>query len=145
MKKTLMVFGLTVTVLAVTVAFPVFAAEEINLNGTGVLIAGGNGEAVIKGNIVYFSVSGEGEVKITDLAGDAVVHAFGFGERKISENEWKYEGTGRVVARGSNIIIEVEGRYLHLIAAGTGSAYLEGDLFYFVRSIIVPLIDSSSN
>ncbi|MEK7593481.1 MAG: hypothetical protein AAB464_02090 [Patescibacteria group bacterium] len=139
MKKTLMTFGLTLTVLATAVAFPAFAAEEINLDGTGVLIAGGDGEATIEGNIIYFSVRGEGEVKITDLAGDAVVHAFGFGERKISENEWKYEGRGKVVAKGSNIVIEVEGKHLHLIAAGTGSAHLEGEGSYAIRHIILPL------
>lgn len=139
MKKTLMVFGLTVMVLATAVAFPAFAAQEINLNGTGVLIARGDGEVTIEGNIIYFSVRGEGEVKITDLAGDAIVHAFGFGERKISENEWEYEGVGRVVAKGSNIIIEVEGQHLHLVAAGTGSAYLEGEGSYEIRPLIIPL------
>jgi len=145
MKKTLMTFGLIVAVLATVVALPASASEkrEIKLEGTGVLIARGNGEATIEGNIIYFKVRGEGEVKITDLAGDAVVHAFGFGERKISENEWKYEGVGRVVAKGSNIVIEVEGQHLLLIAAGTGSAYLEGEWYYETRPIIVPIIGDS--
>jgi len=145
MKKTLMTFGLIVAVLAIVVALPASASEkrEIKLEGTGVLIARGNGEATIEGNIIYFKVRGEGEVKITDLAGDAVVHAFGFGEKKISENEWKYEGVGRVVAKGSNIVIEVEGQHLYLIAAGTGSAYLEGEWQYKIRPIIVPIIGDS--
>ena len=145
MKKTLMTFGLIVAVLAIVVALPASASEkrEIKLEGTGVLIARGNGEATIEGNIIYFKVRGEGEVKITDLAGDAVVHAFGFGEKKISENEWEYEGVGRVVAKGSNIVIEVEGQHLYLIAAGTGSAYLEGEWQYETRPIIVPIIGDS--
>lgn len=138
MKKTVIVSSLIGMMFAVA-AFPAFAAEGINLNGTGVLIARGNGEVTIEGNIIYFSVRGEGEVKITDLAGDAVVHAFGFGERKISENEWKYEGVGRVVAKGSHIVIEVEGQHLYLVAAGTGSVYLEGEGSYEIRPLIIPL------
>lgn len=137
MKK-LIVLGL-IAIMSVVAISPALAAEEINLNGTGVLIARGNGEATIEGNIIYFDVRGEGEVKITDLAGDAVVHAFGFGERKISENEWEYEGIGRVVARGSNLIIKVEGKHLHLIVAGIGSAHLEGEGEYSIRPLILPL------
>jgi len=135
LTKTISIF--TLISLAAFVAMPALAAE-VNLEGTGLLFAKGEGEAIISGDIAFFKVSGSGEVIITDYSGDAIVRSKGFGEVEKPDTGteprvWRYEGTGTVVAKGSNLSIKVEGKNLRLAVKGTGTAYLEGEGMYRIK------------
>lgn len=104
-----------------------FAEAEITLEGTGYLIATGDGKAYIEGDGII-EISGTGALIITDNGGEAIITIEGFGNKvEIAENKWKYTGSGNAVINGSGIVVEMEGEDIELTANGTGIAILTGN------------------
>ena len=115
------------TILISLAATPVSATGCVVLNGEGKLLAVGNGETHISGNLRYYSASGKGTLTVVDNAGDLKIFVNGFGHKKIvSGNTTKYEGVGSVILRGSDVIVELEGKHLRLSVKGEGTAILCG-------------------
>ncbi|RJR31048.1 hypothetical protein C4569_03350 [Candidatus Parcubacteria bacterium] len=103
-------------------------AGEVAFDGTGKLLAYGNGNAAISGQIDYLSVSATGTVVITDNAGDVRIAANGFGEKtEIAPNQWQYSGTGSVLIKGSDLVVEICGEKVQLSVRGVGTANLTGE------------------
>lgn len=101
--------------------------KDITVRGTGTLIAEGNGIAYITGS-GKVELSGEnGTLTVTDNSSDVEITVSGFGEKtELEQNKWQYVGSGSATIVGTNIIVELKGENIHLIAEGTGFATLTG-------------------
>lgn len=119
-----------------------YRTREIALSGTGTLIAEGDGVALISGDGTI-ELSGEnGTLIVTDNSGDMTITVTGFGEKtELESNKWEYTGSGSATVTGSDIIVEIKGKNIHLTAEGTGTAILTGTGSYTVYK---RLSDSSS-
>ncbi len=96
---------------------------EVEVYGSGVLIARGNGSVSLHGdgNVV---ISGTGTVKVK--VDNGVIKVNGKGNRTTEENTTVFSGTGRVFVSGRGIEIEMHGNNIVMVARGTGEATLEG-------------------
>ena len=110
-----------------------YRTKEVTLSGNGTLIAEGDGRAYIDGDGTV-ELSGEnGTLIVTDNSGDITITVTGFGNKTVIEtNKWQYTGTGSAIVVGSDIIIELDGKNIHLTAEGTGSAILTGSGTYTI-------------
>lgn len=97
------------------------------VQGTGKLVASGNGRAMIEGD-VNVTLSGNATLKVSS---NANVTTEGNGSREVLGNgEVKYQGYDSVTIEGRNIKIEVSGNDISLEAEGTGKAVLRGNGTY---------------
>lgn len=97
------------------------------VQGTGRLVASGNGRAVIEGD-VNVTLSGNATLKVSS---NANVTTNGNGTIEVLGNgEVKYQGYGSVTIEGRDIRIEVSGNGISLEAEGTGKAVLRGNGTY---------------
>lgn len=97
---------------------------EVELSGTGWVIAQGDGTA---------DISGTGMVWVTTLSGgtltvskNAQVRAIGAGTVENVDDKVEYKGYGSALVTGTDISVEIQGTDLSLVAAGTGTVRLEG-------------------
>lgn len=107
-----------------------YGSGSVELEGKGVLDAVGEGYADIQGKGIVM-VRGEGNVSVTPK--DAVVSVVGVGNKIENNNTVTFSGEGKVVVRGEDIHVTVEGKRLRIHAVGIGTAYLEGTGTYKVR------------
>lgn len=101
--------------------------RPITLAGSGTLVAQGDGSAYISGTGgVRVRVPVEGnmlvspEAKVTtDVQGEAL------------ENKWvKYQGFGSATVRGTDMIVDINGNGIDIVARGTGTVKLVGNGSY---------------
>jgi len=109
-----------------------FESGSVELEGKGVLDAVGEGYAEIQGKGVVI-VRGEGSITVTPK--DVVVSVVGVGNKTEDNDTVTYTGEGKIVVRGENIHVTVEGKGLRIHAEGIGTAYLEGTGTYKVRGV----------
>ncbi len=101
------------------------SGHEIELLGTGALIAHGTGHADI-------SVTGTVEVRAIIggtmiVSSDAVVKAVGQGTKTtLPDNRVQYEGFGSAIVVGTDITVEIQGSGIDLMVAGEWTATLSG-------------------
>jgi hypothetical protein len=134
MKK-LGIWGGLIGALALTLAAaaPTASAEQIEIQGRGVLGAHGTGIAALKGAGEVQLNANRGILLVKDLAGDAEVDVVGAG----GSGEWNgfdvYFGTGAAHIAGSDVAVIVVGTDIDLRARGEGWAFLKGHGYFFVN------------
>ncbi len=104
----------------------------VDIEGTGILFAAGNGSITIEGSGVV-KICGNGTVT---APADNVVVAVGFGEKQENNGTVTYKGEGKVIVKGENITVTAEGE-LKVFAKGNGSVHLEGTGVYKTRGFTV--------
>ncbi len=133
MKRTIIITGLTVLVLmAPAVAAQARAGSEVNLEGSGKLVAVGVGSIELRG-AGSVRVDMSGDIMIVDEAGDAQItvepvnDAASDSYPPVTAAEITLTGfSGRISVTGSDFAVIAEGKFRRLMALGTGSAFLEG-------------------
>ena len=126
-------------VISVALAVPAAALAQ-TAEGTGSLVAAGDGLAVLRGG-GWVRLSGEGTLVILDRGGDAIIDIehndrndasfapeHGQGGRLIFRN---FNGSAYV--QGSNIVVSMRGHNIHLAAKGTGTVWLRGTGWYEIN------------
>jgi len=101
-------------------------------NQTGELYAKGDGYIEIEGSGVVVA-KGNGTITVTPET--AVISSVGNGKKAINNNTVSIEGRETVTVRGEDIEVIIEGTDLQVFAKGTGSAYLEGEGTYKVKKL----------
>jgi len=101
---------------------------QVEIGGTGTLLAKGNGSAVIQANgtvVVY------GNGNLTVRVEDGKIAVSGEGEKQEnSDGSVTYYGFGSARVSGTGIYVAVEGTELEINARGTGTALLSGEGYY---------------
>jgi len=138
-KALVSVFGCGIVALSVVMLVGTVSAD--GFVGTGSIVAEGDGWVWLhgEGEIV---LSGQGTLVIVDRAGDATINIEHSGETASSAAPKQQPG-GRLVFQrfdgtasisGSNVIVTMTGRNIHLEAKGTGVVRLRGHGWYKVNN-----------
>ncbi len=106
---------------------------SVELEGTGVLFAAGEGYARIEGDVKVL-IFGNGTVT---APADSVVFATGFGDREENDGAVTYTGEGRILVKGEDITVTVEGNGLRIHAVGSGTVELNGTGVYKVKGFSI--------
>lgn len=136
---------LLVAVLAVAgsalLALPLMAAADdsatgsVRLEGAGVLVAAGDGLAVLDGRMNFHGTARSGALLVKDRDGDAHVQVTGYGRRiELAGGGVLYLGFhGRAHIRGSDVKVTVFGQGIRIHVVGEGTAFLKGRGWYRVN------------
>jgi hypothetical protein len=104
--------------------------NEIELHGTGTLLAMGSGRVELQGTGRVLIFAEEANVIVSN---NAWVRAFGdWSVEDIGSENVKYTGSGALQIRGYRITVDISGNGINLEASGRGSATLKGDWDYWV-------------
>ncbi|MDI6884160.1 MAG: hypothetical protein QMD00_03355 [Hadesarchaea archaeon] len=103
--------------------------HTVTLSGSGTLIAQGNGSAYISGTGgVRVRAPVEGNMLVSP---GAEVTTDGQGTVEVLENNWvKYQGFGSATVRGTNMVVDINGNGIDIVARGTGTVRLVGSGSY---------------
>ncbi|GAB4432830.1 MAG: hypothetical protein Kow00106_26260 [Anaerolineae bacterium] len=133
--------GVTGSVIAIACALLLVSGVSADsAAGTGSIVAEGDGWVWLHGN-GQVRISGQGTLVIVDRAGDATITIEHSGDTPRSAAPER-DGGGRVVFRhfdgtatvsGTNVIVTMWGRNLHLEAKGTGVVRLRGHGWYQIN------------
>jgi hypothetical protein len=136
---------LVVAVLAVTgsalFALPPTASADdsatgsVRLEGAGVLVAAGDGLAVLDGRMNFHGTARAGALLVKDKAGDAHVRVEGYGRKiELAGGGLVYLGFhGRAHILGSDVRVAVVGEDVRIHVVGEGTAFLKGRGWYRVN------------
>jgi hypothetical protein len=113
--------------------------RTINLRGTGILEANGDGVARIRANTTasadgIIRLSGNGVLLVRDIEGDLDKNITGYGGRvELNNDLWLYYGfSGKAELKGSGFTVALMGKDIDLYAKGKGSVFLAGTGTYTV-------------
>ncbi len=113
--------------------------RTINLRGTGILEANGDGVARIRANTTastdgIIRLSGNGVLLVRDIEGDLDKNITGYGGRvELNNDLWLYYGfNGEAELKGSGFTVALMGKDIDLYAKGKGSVFLAGTGTYTV-------------
>ncbi len=118
--------------MTVLLVLPASSFAQVDVEGSAVLHATGDGIATIHGMPAdYINMSGDGVLYIVDRAGDASINVTGEGTRREIEVRGEtvimYRGfNGRAEVSGSDVLVRLIGENIVLDAAGQGRAMLRG-------------------
>jgi hypothetical protein len=103
--------------------------HTVTLSGSGTLIGHGDGRAYITGTgVVHVLAPIQGTMLVSP---NANVRAVGEGTKTVLENGWvQYQGYGSAMVTGTDIVVDISGTKISLLAAGTGTAVLTGTGWY---------------
>ena len=101
-------------------------------NETGELLVVGSGSAEVQFSGVMV-VLATGNVTVNPSA--AIVTATGF-EENVEGGVSKLSGDGKVVIRGKNVAVKVDGDFMRIFVKGKGTATLEGEGIYKLKKTI---------
>ncbi len=123
MKKILLTIVAT-TVIFCLLTMPLMA---VTVEGTGYLLARGNGRAALQGSL-RANIHGDGTLSVKDNAGDAEIDVDGKGRKKVLEDGTiVYTGlNGHIKVSGTDVTVKMDGRNIKIEAHGTGKAVLQG-------------------
>jgi hypothetical protein len=101
------------------------SGHSVTLAGSGTLIAHGDGRAYLSGTgAVHVLAPIQGTMLVSP---NAKVTTVGEGTKTVLENDWvQYEGYGSAMVTGTDIIVDISGDGISILAAGTGTAVLTG-------------------
>lgn len=105
---------------------------SVDLRGTGILTASGNGKVTLSGNMDIEVGAKSGVLTIADYDGNAEIEVTGNGTRtEMDDGTVKYSGfDGTATISGSSITVSINGNDVELTAEGSGSAVLCGNGTY---------------
>ncbi len=113
--------------------------RTINLRGTGILEANGDGVARIRANTTVSTdgiirLSGNGVLLVRDIEGDLDKNITGYGGKvELNNGLWLYYGfNGEAELKGSGFTVALIGKDIDLYAKGKGSVFLAGTGTYTV-------------
>ena len=97
----------------------------VTLSGSGTLVAWGTGSAYIScTGAVHVRAPIEGTMLVSP---NADVTTAGVGTKTVLENGWvQYQGYGGAVVAGTDIVVDISGEGISILACGTGTATLTG-------------------
>lgn len=103
--------------------------HRVTLRGSGTLVAQGNGRAYISGTGgVRVRALVEGNMIVSPEAG---VITDGQGTITELDNGWvKYQGFGRAIVVGTNMVVDINGNGIDIVARGSGTVTLTGNGTY---------------
>jgi len=103
--------------------------HTVTLSGSGTLIGHGDGRAYISGTgVVHVLAPIQGTMLVSP---NANVTTVGEGTKTMLENGWvQYQGYGSGMVTGTDIVVDISGNGISILAAGTGTAVLTGTGWY---------------
>ena len=101
-------------------------------NETGEVWVHGNGAVKLEGDAIV-NVRGNGTLIISPI--NAVVTVTGFGNVSYNKDTVSYEGNGRAIIRGKDIMVNIIGENITLYAKGSGTLHLSGVGYYRVKEL----------
>jgi len=113
--------------------------RTINLRGTGILEANGDGVARIRANTTVSTdgiirLSGNGVLLVRDIEGDLDKNITGYGGKvELNNDLWLYYGfNGEAELKGSGFTVALMGKDIDLYTKGKGAVFLAGTGTYTV-------------
>lgn len=113
--------------------------RTINIRGTGILEANGDGAARIRANTTastggIIRLSGNGVLLVRDIEGDLDKNITGYGGKvELNDGLWLYYGfNGEAKLKGSGFTVALMGKDIDLYAKGKGAVFLAGTGSYKV-------------